>query len=120
MKTIPTAAPPRVSPAGGDRDEMTTLYIFPSENGMRCYSRELDVSPLRVTGAFHFSVSPYGTQQLTAARHWHQLRPEAGLWLNLDTAHMGVGGDDSWSPSVHQAYLLDAERYRYSLRWQLN
>ncbi|MGL9774131.1 MAG: hypothetical protein ACR5LG_10000 [Sodalis sp. (in: enterobacteria)] len=45
---------------------------------MRCYSRELDVGPLRVTGAFHFSVSPYGTQQLTAARHWHQLRPEAG------------------------------------------
>lgn len=59
--------------------EMSTPYIFPSENGMRCHSRELDVGPLRITGAFHFSVSPYGTQQLTEARHWHQLRPEAGL-----------------------------------------
>ncbi|MEN3258596.1 beta-galactosidase [Sodalis endosymbiont of Spalangia cameroni] len=100
--------------------EMRTPYIFPSENGMRCHTRELDVGPLRVTGDFHFSVSPFGTKQLTETGHWHQLRPETGLWLNLDTAHMGVGGDDSWSPSVHQAYLLTAERYRYTLRWQLN
>ncbi|RLR17433.1 hypothetical protein D8L93_09230 [Sodalis-like symbiont of Bactericera trigonica] len=38
--------------------EMSTPYIFPSENGMRCHSRELDVGPLRITGVFHFSISP--------------------------------------------------------------
>ena len=30
----------------------------------------------------------------------------------------GVGGDDSWSPSVHRDYLLTAGIYRYQLRLQ--
>ena len=31
---------------------------------------------------------------------------------------MGVGGDDSRSPSVHRDYLLTAGIYRYQLRLQ--
>jgi beta-galactosidase len=28
---------------------------------------------------------------------------------------MGVGGDDSWSPSVSNEYLLDAAHFHYQL-----
>ena len=37
-----------------------------------------------------------------AAKHDCELRPDAFTHLHLDAAHMGVGGDDSWSPSCHQ------------------
>ena len=49
--------------------------------------------------------------------HRHLLQPEAGVWLNIDGFHMGIGGDDSWSPSVAPEYLLSAGRYRYQLVW---
>lgn len=29
---------------------------------------------------------------------------------------MGVGGDDSWTPSVHSKYLLPPTQYKYSVR----
>jgi beta-galactosidase len=29
---------------------------------------------------------------------------------------MGLGGDDSWSPCVHEQYLLPPTRYAFSLR----
>jgi len=28
---------------------------------------------------------------------------------------MGVGGDDSWSPSTHKAFLIEEKCYRYSV-----
>ena len=98
--------------------QMQTPYIFPSENGLRCFTRRLELADWRVSGDFHFAVSPYSTGQLTRSTHWHLLQPEAGVWLNLDGRHMGVGGDDSWSPSVHGQYLLTDGEYRYSLRWR--
>ncbi|WP_413727863.1 beta-galactosidase [Sodalis sp. RH19] len=99
-------------------DKMYTPYIFPVENGLRCFTREVAFGDWRIDGNFHFSLSPYGTGQLTRATHWHLLRPEPGLWLHLDARHMGVGGDDSWSPSVHQDYLLCEREYDYRLRWR--
>jgi beta-galactosidase len=86
--------------------EMHTNYIFPSENGLRCDTRELTLGKLTVTGHFHFSVSPYGRHQLAAARHTHELKPQDNLYVYLDGYHMGIGGDDSWSPSVKDRYLL--------------
>ncbi|MNF19292.1 Beta-galactosidase [compost metagenome] len=46
------------------------------------------------------------------------LRAEQGAWVNIDGFHMGVGGDDSWSPSVSPDFILDAEHYNYKLVWQ--
>jgi beta-galactosidase len=36
--------------------------------------------------------------------------------VHLDHKHMGVGGDDSWSPCVHDNYLVPAVPYSYSIR----
>lgn len=38
------------------------------------------------------------------------------LQVHLDHKHMGVGGDDSWSPCVHDKYLIPAVPYSFAMR----
>ncbi|QJW54774.1 Beta-galactosidase [Serratia plymuthica] len=95
--------------------EMVTPYIFPTENGLRCNTQELNWGGWRVDGLFHFSIMPYGSKQLMDVDHWHLLRAEPGIWITLDAQHMGVGGDDSWTPSVHEEWLLKETQWRYQV-----
>jgi len=99
-------------------DEMHTPYIFPTDNGLRCDTRELEFGPHQLQGHFHFSLSRYGQQQLREVTHHHKLREEPGCWLNLDAFHMGVGGDDSWSPSVSPEFILQKRQLRYRVTWR--
>ena len=39
------------------------------------------------------------------AKHDYELVPDAYTHLHLDHRHMGVGGDDSWSPSLHKVQV---------------
>ena len=94
--------------------QMHTPYIFPSENGLRCDVSRLQVGEISVQGHFHFGVSPYGFEQLRSATHDHQLVSESHLHLCIDGFHMGVGGDDSWTPSTKARYLLDAREYQWA------
>lgn len=70
---------------------------------------------LRIEGLpeFHFSALPYTQENLAAALHTHELKPSGFTELSLDGFHMGVGGDDSWSPRVHEAFRLLPGTYRY-------
>jgi len=97
-----------------------TNYIFPSENGLRCDCNKLNVSHLEVSGNFHFSISQYDHQQLTNAKHTNELESSDNIQVSIDHQHMGIGGDDSWSPSVHSEYLLNEKYYRYELRLKVN
>ncbi|GBG95970.1 beta-galactosidase [Lactococcus termiticola] len=93
-----------------------TPYIFPSENGLRSKVTTLKVGSLQLTGSdFYFNLSSYSQAQLQASSHRQLLKPEAGLYLNVDGQHMGIGGDDSWSPSVSAEFLLDKAEYSYAL-----
>ena len=92
---------------------MHTNYIFPSENGLRCDVSAMTLGNIHVAGQFNFSITEYGQAQLAAARHTHDLAPEEGLYVYIDGYHMGVGGDDSWTPSVKPAFRLDASQYRW-------
>ena len=94
--------------------QMHTPYIFPGENGLRCDVSRLQVGEISVQGHFHFGVSPYGFEQLRSATHDHQLVSESHLHLCIDGFHMGVGGDDSWTPSTKARYLLDAREYQWA------
>ncbi|MGL5286569.1 MAG: beta-galactosidase [Aeromonas sp.] len=94
-------------------DAMHTPYVFPTDNGLRCDTRHLSLGGLSFCGDFHFSVSRYSQQQLAAARHQTDLVAKGGVWLCLDGAHMGIGGDDSWSQSVRPEFQLMARRYRW-------
>lgn len=97
---------------------MQTPYIFPTENGLRCDTRELDFGAHALRGRFHFSISRHSQRQLRETTHQHLLRDEPGCWLSLDAFHMGVGGDDSWSPSVSPEFILQHRQLRYSFSWQ--
>jgi beta-galactosidase len=99
-------------------NELHTPYIFPTENGLRCDTRELRYADNCWQGEFHFGLSRYSQQQLQETSHQHLLREEPGCWLNLDAFHMGVGGDDSWSPSVSPEFLLPSRRLRYAFSWR--
>lgn len=96
-------------------EDMTTPYIFPTENGLRCDNKALDWGRWHVAGDFHFSVQPYSTAQLMETDHWHRMQPENGVWITLDGQHMGIGGDDSWTPSVLQQWLLLETQWQYQL-----
>jgi beta-galactosidase len=66
-----------------------------------------------------FSASRHSWQALEAACHQHELLGGGGgggpVHVHLDAAHMGVGGDDSWSPSVHDAYLVRPGVYEFGV-----
>ncbi|MCQ1058457.1 beta-galactosidase [Photobacterium sp. DNB23_23_1] len=94
---------------------MHTPYIFPTDSGLRCGCQSLTIGSLNISGDFQFSVSRYNQQQLTEAKHTNELKPEQQLFLRIDHQHMGVGGDDSWSPSVHEEFKLTDKQYAYSL-----
>lgn len=99
-------------------DELYTPYVFPTENGLRCETQCLEYGDNRWLGKFHFNISRFSPLQLRETSHRHLLVEEAGTWINLDSFHMGVGGDDSWSPSVSPEYLLDKQHYHYEISWQ--
>jgi hypothetical protein len=48
-------------------EALHTPYVFPTDNGLRCDTR--NAGDLVVEGRFHFSVSRYSQQQLAEARH---------------------------------------------------
>ncbi len=98
---------------------MHTNYIFPSENGLRCDVHELNFAGLNVKGDFHFAISRFSQQNLSEARHTCDLVADPCVYLRIDGFHMGVGGDDSWTPSVHSQYQLTERQYRYRLRFEL-
>lgn len=100
-------------------EQLHVNYIFPSENGLRSDVRELSVGNILMSGQFHFSVSEYSQNNLAEAKHTNELVKEPCLFVRVDGFHMGVGGDDSWSPSVHEEFLLQAPRYHYALRFDL-
>ncbi|USE37605.1 beta-galactosidase [Endozoicomonas sp. SCSIO W0465] len=94
-------------------ENMHTPYIFPSENGLRCDTRHLNIGSANISGQFHFSVSRYGQQALAKATHTNELETGEGVYVYLDGFHMGIGGDDSWTPSVRPEYLLANGEYRW-------
>jgi len=96
-------------------DDFFTPYVFPTESGLRSDCRSVRVAGVAVQGMFHLGVSRYSQASVALAKHTHELQTDNCLYLRLDAEHMGVGGDDSWSPSVHAEFLLDQTHYRYSL-----
>ncbi len=103
--------------------DMLENYLVPSECGSRG-----DVVELNLTGKggqhlgvwedggkpFRFSSLHLSPQDLMAADHSWELKPGKKTWLILDGFHMGVGGDDGWSVSVHNEYQLRPNRYEWS------
>ncbi|MWP60862.1 beta-galactosidase [Gilliamella sp. Pas-s25] len=96
--------------------ELYTPYIYPCENGLRCDVKKLQLNEMTITGQqFKFNINQYGTEQLMAKTHRHLLEPKSCAYVSIDAYHMGIGGDDSWTPNVHREFLLTDKHYNYQL-----
>lgn len=86
----------------------------------------------RVPAVMQFNMSRWSLETFEMAKHDHELdeiekRRNGGggggggekTYVHIDVAHMGVGGDDSWSPSVHSEYLVSPEK-KYRFRFVLS
>lgn len=96
-------------------EQMHTPYIFPTDNGLRCGTQWLKVNELDISGDFQFSVSQFALQQLAKAKHTNDLIAEEKVYVRVDHQHMGIGGDDSWSQSVHKEFQLREKHYTYTI-----
>jgi len=103
-------------------DDLHTPYIFPSENGGRADVRWAALTGdngrgLLVSGmpSLQFSAQHHTVEDLDRARHTTDLVRRDEIELCLDHMHMGVGGDDSWSPRTHAEYLIVPGRFTYRL-----
>lgn len=100
-------------------------YIFPGENGGRTdvrwvswtshtRLRTIVASLIRADGGYgQFSSSHFSLGELDRCRHDSHLSRDERVHVHLDAAHMGVGGDDSWSPSVHEEFFVRPGRHKF-------
>ncbi len=96
-------------------------YAMPQETGNKTDVRWLRVKTdnghsLLITGEplFSFNIQDYSAEALNTSKTTHELIRGDKTYLHIDYRQMGVGGDDSWTPRVHQEFQLQNETYRYS------
>lgn len=106
-------------------NQFTWTYIRPQESGNRTDARWIKLgngsNTLTVKGAQPLSfsalnISPEsidpGQEKLPI--HAYQVHPEDKVYLHIDLAQRGVGGDNSWGALPHAQYLLTQPSYSYS------
>ncbi len=59
---------------------------------------------------------PYSAADLDSANHLYQVTSSGQIWVNLDLAQRGLGGDNSWGLPPHEQYILEAGAYSYQYR----
>ncbi|XP_010554482.1 PREDICTED: uncharacterized protein LOC104824194 [Tarenaya hassleriana] len=107
-------------------EDMHVPYIVPGECGGRADvrwvtfqnkdGRGIYASTYGSSPPMEMSASYYTTAELDRATHHEELIKGEDIEVHLDHKHMGVGGDDSWTPCVHQKYLIPPVPYSFSMR----
>ncbi|XP_010276620.1 PREDICTED: uncharacterized protein LOC104611315 [Nelumbo nucifera] len=107
-------------------NDMHVPYIVPGECSGRADVRWVVLQNKDGHGIFasmygssppmQISASYYSTAELDRATHNEELVKGNDIEVHLDHKHMGLGGDDSWSPCVHDKYLIPPVPYSFTLR----
>ncbi|KAL8529235.1 hypothetical protein ACS0TY_006603 [Phlomoides rotata] len=84
---------------------------FRDKNGYGMYASTYGGAP-----PMQMNASYYGSAELERATRHEELVKGEDIEVHLDHKHMGVGGDDSWSPCVHEKYLVPPVHYSFSIR----
>lgn len=84
---------------------------FRNASGFGLFASAYGASP-----PMQMSASYYSTTELDRATHNEDLVRGNDIEVHLDHKHMGLGGDDSWSPCVHDEYLVHPAPYSFSIR----
>jgi beta-galactosidase len=102
-------------------------YVSPQETGNKtdvrwAAFRDNDGVGLLAVGmptlnfsALHHSVEDL-TQESRGSRHPFELPKREEIYLNIDLAQRGVGGDDSWWAKPHAQYCLLPQDYAFAFR----
>ena len=81
-----------------------------------------DARPAGMQGA-QMCLTRYTIGELTFARHQHELhsidKDSSDIYLHIDGAHCGVGGDCSWAPRLHNQYRVWGERWKYKISLEI-
>lgn len=95
-------------------------YVMPQENGNKTDVRWFSITDEAATGfkitgrqLMEVNVQDYSQEALNMAKASHQLNRGNKTYVHLDLNQMGLGGDDSWSPRVHEEYLLNEKSYKF-------
>lgn len=84
---------------------------FQNKEGVGIYASMYSSSP-----PMQLNASYYTSTELDRATHNEELVKQDKIEVHLDHKHMGLGGDDSWTPCVHDKYLVPAVAYSFSIR----
>ncbi|CAM8878831.1 unnamed protein product [Rhodiola kirilowii] len=84
---------------------------FQNKDGVGLYASVYGASPPMQMNASYYSIA-----ELDRATHNEDLVEGDTIQVHLDHKHMGIGGDDSWSPCVHEEYLIKPTPYSFSIR----
>ncbi|KAK8977634.1 hypothetical protein V6N11_013418 [Hibiscus sabdariffa] len=107
-------------------EDMHVPYIVPGESGGRADVRWVTFQNKDGLGMYastfgrsppmQLNASYYSTVELDRAMRNEELIKGDNIEVHLDHKHMGIGGDDSWTPCVHEKYLVPAVPYSFSIR----
>jgi len=107
-------------------NEYSNSYIRPQESGNHTQVRWLTLTDNSGNGwmiegiqPIAFSATGHSTEDLDPGltkkqQHPTNLRLRNTVYLNIDLAQRGVGGDDSWGALPHNQYRLLDKKYSYS------
>ncbi|XP_061995531.1 uncharacterized protein LOC133713503 isoform X2 [Rosa rugosa] len=84
---------------------------FQNKDGLGIYASIYGSSP-----PMQINASYYTTAELDRATHNEDLIRGDDIEVHLDHKHMGLAGDDSWSPCVHDKYLIPPVPSSFSVR----
>jgi beta-galactosidase len=109
--TIDEQFHPHYSEPGETGNKVDTRWVaLHSRNGVGLMAIGM---PLLSVNALRF-----GTEDLNAGKHPHELPIREEVTLNLDLQQQGLGGDNSWGHWPHDHYLIPCKDYEYSFRLQ--
>ncbi|NMA21494.1 MAG: DUF4981 domain-containing protein [Lentisphaerae bacterium] len=101
-------------------DQLYTRYVFPQENGNRSEVRRVAFHDLHQAGLLfaadpllNFSAHRFSPEELTAAKHPHELRERDDIVLHLDAKQCGLGSG-SCGPQPPEQYRIPAEPFAFS------
>ncbi|KAI7729494.1 hypothetical protein M8C21_024494 [Ambrosia artemisiifolia] len=108
-------------------DELHVPYIVPGECGGRADVRWVTFQNDQGSGIYasvyndsppmQINASYYSTAELDRAIRKEELVKGDDIEVHLDHKHMGIAGDDSWSPAVHDKYLIPPSPCTFSIRF---
>ncbi|MFI3288270.1 MAG: glycoside hydrolase family 2 TIM barrel-domain containing protein [Rikenellaceae bacterium] len=100
--------------------EMMYNYTRPQENGYRTDVREFALTSkdgygIEIEGLPRIGINAQNIskESYESSRNTVDLNKEDKVYLNIDLAQMGVGGDNSWGNPVHVDYRVLMRNYNY-------